>query len=180
MRAVCRRYCKNSEDAEDLLQEGFIKVFKNIDQYNWSGSFEGWMRRIFVGNTINYIKSKDYEIFSQHGDIDSFDLCLANDDNHDNELFFKSGQIEIEEEVSVDELIAMLQELPNGCRVIFNLYVIEEYSHKEIAELLHITEGTSKSQLSKARKMLQLHVSRYVAKKKDEKAKRANWYLRVI
>ena len=180
MRAVCRRYCKNTDDAEDQLQEGFIKVFKNIGQYDWKGSFEGWMRRVFVGNTINFIKSKDYRIFSQSGGIDLHEAVLVTEYDDESELFFKSDNIEIEEEVSVDELIAMLQELPNGCRVVFNLYVIEEYGHKEIAELLNITVGTSKSQLSKARKMLQACVSKYVAKKKKAEVKRSSWYLKVI
>ena len=180
MRAVCRRYCKNSEDAEDLLQEGFMKVFKNIGQYEWKGSFEGWMRRIFVGNTINYIKSKDYKVFSESGRVESQESFLASEFTDDSDLFFKADGIEIEDELSIDEMILMLQDLPNGCRVVFNLYVIEEYTHKEIAELINVTVGTSKSQLSKARKMLQERIEQYVSKKRAEKKKRENWYLKVI
>lgn len=137
---VCFRYCKNRDDAEDVLQEGFIKVFKHIHTFKFEGSFEGWVRRIMVNTAINFItiqKQKhlfdDIENISVHPESESTDAI---------------GQI------NEKDLLKILNLLPDGYRTVFNLYAIEGYSHKEIAEMLKITEGTSKSQLSKAKAYL--------------------------
>ncbi len=180
MRAVCRRYCKNTDDAEDLLQEGFMFVFKKIGQFKWKGSFEGWMRTVFIGKSVNYVKSKDFKVFNQSVEVDSDTFYHADEDDKERELFYKSENIEIEDELSIDELIAVLQELPNGYRVVFNLYAIEEYTHKEISKLLDITIGTSKSQLSKARKLLQMHLANYLAKKKESQRTNESRVLKVV
>jgi RNA polymerase sigma-70 factor (ECF subfamily) len=135
---VVKRYITNTSEAEDTLMEGFVKVFKKLSQYQGVGSFEGWVRKIMVNEALMSIrKTKDrYPV-----DIDAaFDLA------HPDETLMQLGLQEIE------DLIAFL---PKGYRTIFNLYAIEGYSHAEIALLLDISEGTSKSQLSRARAQLQ-------------------------
>jgi len=169
MRAICLRYCRNNFDAEDILQEGFIKVFTSIEQFKWKGSFEGWMRRIFIGCAVNYLKEKEFNMFRKSLEIDP--SKEGDFEEGDQELFFKSGDFEMEEKLSIETLVDILQKLPVGYRLIFNLYAIEEYTHKEISRMLNISTGTSKSQLSKARKYLQAHLYDHVQelkKKADE------------
>ncbi|MCH8331128.1 MAG: RNA polymerase sigma factor [Bacteroidetes bacterium] len=139
MFGVCLRYAPDYHTAEDLLQEGFIKVYKNIATYRSEGSFEGWLRRIFVNTAIeNFRKSVHmYPI----AEINGYDKETYHDD--------------VVSKITVDELLGLLQHLSVGYRTIFNLYAIEGYSHREIAEQLDISEGTSKSQLARARKLLQ-------------------------
>lgn len=141
---VCLRYSRSKTEAEDILQEGFIKVFKKIESYEGRGSFEGWLKRIMVNTAINHFKST--RKFQSHEDIDNNnDLTDGNDyddyvGNHGN---FKQ-----------EELMQMINDLPDGYRMVFNLYVFEGMSHKEIAEIMDFKESTSKSQLSKARRFL--------------------------
>ncbi|HRS53934.1 MAG TPA: sigma-70 family RNA polymerase sigma factor [Bacteroidales bacterium] len=140
MFGVCMRYAANKMEAEDILQEGFIKIFTNLSKYRGEGSFEGWIRRTMVNTAINhYYKNIK---FLQDIDIDEVDIVN----------FFDQDAIS---NLSEAELLKLIQELPEGYRMVFNLYVIEGYSHKEIAEQLGITENTSKSQLSRARAALQ-------------------------
>jgi RNA polymerase sigma factor (sigma-70 family) len=138
MLSVVKRYITNTSEAEDTLMEGFVKVFSKLDQYQGGGSFEGWIRKIMVNEALMSIrKNKDrYPV-----DIDvAFDLA------HPDETLMQLG---------IQEIESLIATLPTGYRTIFNLYAIEGYSHAEIALLLNISEGTSKSQLSRARALLQ-------------------------
>ena len=145
MFGVCLRYAPNKMEAEDILQEGFVKVFNNLKKFRGDGSFEGWIRRTMVNTAINHYR-RNVRYF-QDIDIDSVDI-------HD--TFDKDGISNLTEA----ELLKLVQELPEGYRMVFNLYVIEGYSHKEIGEQLNIAENTSKSQLSRARGVLQAKVKK--------------------
>ena len=138
MFAVCLRYAKNREAAEDILQEGFVKVYNNIDKFRAEGSFEGWVRRIVVNTAVEYYR-KSAKMF-----------MVTNIDDTNKELIWEETGNDLE----VEDLMKLVNSLSTGYRTIFNLYVIEGYSHKEIAEKLDINEGTSKSQLARARYML--------------------------
>ena len=140
MYAVCLRYASKRVSADDILQEAFIKVFKYLPTFNFSGSFEGWVRRIVVNTALDQIK-KYAEPF---GDIDEA--------SSDETLISVNDAIA---QLSSQELFALIQSLPEGKRMIFNLYAFEGYSLKEIAQLLGISVMTSKGQYSKAKKMLQ-------------------------
>ena len=136
--AICNRYTKSRFEAEDIFHEAFVKVFKNIGTWQ-GGSFEGWMRRIFVNTAINaYHQNKKY--------FDHVDASQAD--------YISSGNENIISSLATQELLDLVNQLPDGYKVIFNLHVVEGYSHPEIAELLNIAEGSSKSQLSKAKAYL--------------------------
>ncbi|HXH20213.1 MAG TPA: RNA polymerase sigma factor [Chitinophagales bacterium] len=139
MFSVCLRYAKDYHSAEDVLQEGFIKVFKYIPKFRREGSFEGWMRRIFINTSIEQLRKAVslYPIVDEEDKpIDILDETIFDDLDH-------------------QDLLNMIQSLSPGYRTVFNLYVIEGYSHHEIAKMLGINEGTSKSQLARARMLLQ-------------------------
>ncbi len=142
MFAICLRYTPDYHSAEDVLQNGFVKVFRNIHKFRGDGSFEGWMRRIFVNTSIEYYRKHHY----------LYPILEVNG----------SGFEEISNDVfsrfSTDEILQMIQTLSPGYRIVFNMFVIEGYSHKEISEILNISEGTSKSQLSRARSLLKKKV----------------------
>ncbi len=134
--AVCLKYSRNYVEAQDNLQDGFIIVFDKINQFNFKGSFEGWLKRVMVNNVLQQYRNVSF-------------LELVNDDIPD--------QVELElddESISLDYLLKIIQELPDRYRLVFNLYVIDGYSHKEIAEMLEITTGTTKSNLARARMIL--------------------------
>jgi RNA polymerase sigma-70 factor (ECF subfamily) len=140
MFGICLRYAKNQMEAEDVLQEGFIKVFRYLKDYRNDGSLEGWIRRTMVNTAINFYKKR---IKYQK------DLSLD-----------QTEPINTDEESAIDklsakELLELIRQLPDGYRMVFNLNVIEGYTHKEIGEMLNISENTSKSQLSRARNVLQ-------------------------
>nr|WP_278251840.1 sigma-70 family RNA polymerase sigma factor [Sabulibacter ruber] len=139
MMGVCLRYLKNEMDAEEVLINGFMKVFQHVNRFEQKGSFEGWVRRIMVNEALQQLRKQE----PMHLAIDKEHIHLASED------------ASADSDMSAEEMMDMLKELPAGYRAVFNLYAIEGYSHKEIAEMLNITEGTSKSQLSKARAMLQ-------------------------
>jgi RNA polymerase sigma-70 factor (ECF subfamily) len=147
MLGVCMRYCKNRIDAEDVMQDGFIKVFGQIHKFRGEGSFEGWIKRIMINAAIDNYQSNLKHAF--HEDVD--EITLSNDfaENVD-------GDDDLPDEMNIPhkKLMEMIQELPDGYRVVFNLYAIENFNHKEIATLLRISENTSKTQLLKARKAL--------------------------
>ena len=138
--SVCLRYGSNRETAEDLLQEGFIKVFSAIGSFEGSGSFEGWMRRIFVNTALEYLRKND--ILKESVEIDNTEVL-------------QEGDYSAIERISADELMELIAELPPGFRTVFNMFVIEGYSHKEIGDALGITESTSRSQLTRAKRLLQ-------------------------
>jgi len=140
MLGVCLRYAKNRMEAEDILQEGYIKVFKNLNTYKGEGSLEGWVRRIMVNTAINFYRASIKYVQS-----------LDDDEMNDKNL----PNVSMNDLLSTKELLKIIQELPEGYRVVFNLYAVEGYSHKEIAAILDVSESTSKSQLSRARVALQ-------------------------
>ncbi len=139
MMGVCLRYAKDVEEAEDVMQDAFIKIFNKIPVYEEKGSLEGWVRRIVVNTALDsYRKNKKHQ---QDVNADTVDYLLETK-NH------------IIAELSAQDLLVIINNLPEGYRIVFNLFAIEGYSHKEIAERLGITESTSKSQYSRAKKLL--------------------------
>ena len=148
MLGVCMRYCKNRIDAEDVMQDGFIKVFTQIHKFRSEGSFEGWIKRIMINAAIDNYQSNLKHSF--HEDVDEMDQSQVLTGNHEED------DDDLAEELNIprEKLMGMIQELPDGYRMVFNLYAIENYNHKDIASLLGISENTSKSQLMKARKAL--------------------------
>lgn len=142
MLSVCRQYIKDLQQAEDVMITAFMKVFTNLKYFEHKGSFEGWIRRIMINECISYIRVQKKVKFIE-------------DENYYEESFNN-----IESKFSVDDIQFLIDGLPDGYRMVFNLYAIEGYKHQEIAELLGINEGTSKSQLSHARKMLQTNITK--------------------
>ena len=144
MMSVCVRYVADRETARDLLQEGFIKLFTKIESYSGTGAFGGWVRRIFVTTALEYLRQND--ALKQSADIDEVGYHIEND------------EVSVLEKISADDLMACVAQLSDGYRTVFNLYAIEGYSHAEIADMLGISEGTSRSQFMRARKILQKSV----------------------
>ena len=138
MYAVCLRYCKDADDAQDLLQDGFVKIFKNLDKFRGEGSFEGWIRRIFVNTSIEHFR----KAVKKQSVSDS------------NEIIVEDPSWNALDNLAEKDIIKMIQELSPGYRQVFNMYVIEGYSHKDIGDILGINEGTSKSQLARAKGIL--------------------------
>jgi RNA polymerase sigma factor (sigma-70 family) len=136
---VCLRYAPGADDARDIMQDGFVKVFENIKKYEGRGAFEGWVRRIMVNTALATYRRRNM-LYIEHENYPESE----NSDFH-----------ALESNLSVKELLAVIQELSPQYRMVFNLYAVEGYSHKEIAEMLGISEGTSKSNLSRAREILQ-------------------------
>jgi RNA polymerase sigma-70 factor (ECF subfamily) len=139
---ICLRYSCDRPEAEDMLQDAFIKIFSHIWQYKFEGSFEGWIKRIVVNCALKTIQKKKTRFL----EISNHDAAAPHSDS-----FVLSS-------LSEDELIKMISSLPDGYRIVFNLYVMEGYSHDEIAEMLGIQAATSRSQLVKARKLLQKQI----------------------
>ena len=144
MMSVCVRYVTDRETARDLLQEGFIKLFTKIDSFTGAGAFGGWVRRIFVTTSLEYLRQND--ALKQSASIEEYGNYIENDD------------VTVLQKISADDLMACVAELSEGYRTVFNLYAIEGYSHAEIAEMLGISEATSRSQFMRARKILQKNV----------------------
>jgi RNA polymerase sigma-70 factor, ECF subfamily len=147
--SVCLRYCGNIQDAEDVLHEGFIKILRSIDSFRdrGNGSFEAWMRRIMVNTALNFLR--DHARERRFVDIDPITDIIDTTDEEDENLLQELAE-RIEPKVVMD----MICELPQGYRSVFNMYVFESFSHREIAQALNCSENTSKSQLSKARALL--------------------------
>jgi RNA polymerase sigma factor (sigma-70 family) len=145
MYGVCLRYAGSKEDAQDILHEGFLKIFEKIGQFEGRGSFEGWVRKIMVNTALEKFRNQ-YKLIRIQDDIKEVDT---------------SGSEDINENITASELLLMIRDLTPQYRMVFNLYAIEGYSHKEIAEKLNISEGTSKSNLSRARTILQEKVKHY-------------------
>jgi RNA polymerase sigma factor (sigma-70 family) len=137
MMAVCLRYSKSVQEAEDILQEGFVKVFQHIGHFRKQSSLETWITRIMVNTALNMHRKKLY-LFPM---VDVKDITIQE-------------QAEGLESLQFEELLDMIQSLPHGCQLIFNMYALEGYTHQEIAGLLGITEGTSKSQYARAKELL--------------------------
>ena len=140
MLVVCMRYVQNQAEAEDILQDAFIKIFQNLSKFRAESTLGSWIKRIVVNTAINQIRAGIH--FKDMSDVQEYENQVS--DN-------QSGI----ETIQFQELIEMIQKLPKGCRAVFNLFAIEGYKHHEIAEMLNITEGTSKSQYSRAKVILQ-------------------------
>jgi len=136
MFALCLRYASTREDAEDILQEGFVRVFRDLGQYSGKGNFEGWVRKVFVNTALQFLQKQKKEIAST--EWGNFEIAVEAEPFGDDEPPAKN-------------MIRLLQQMPPGFRTVFNLYVLEGYSHPEIAEILGISVGTSKSQLLRAK-----------------------------
>jgi RNA polymerase sigma-70 factor (ECF subfamily) len=149
MLGICVRYVNERETARDILQEGFIKVFTKIDSYSGSGSFDAWMRKVFVTTALEYLRS-----------IKSFKLNISLDNY--NETYEPTEEVDasVVNKLSADEILQCINGLPTGFRTIFNLYVIEGYSHAEIAKMLNIKESSSRSQFARARQLLQTKIQK--------------------
>lgn len=152
MRAICMRYTHDFQEAEDMVQEGFIKVFTKIDQYAGTGSFEGWLKRVFVNTTINHIKKNKNLFF--HYDISEINYSADGNTDSDEDYFSTKTNI-LDVDFSEEEILKIINRLPDGYRLVFNLFAVEQMNHKEIAEMLNISVSTSKSQLFRARKAIQ-------------------------
>jgi RNA polymerase sigma-70 factor (ECF subfamily) len=143
--SVCLKYSKNYAEAEDNLHDAFVTIFKKISQFKNIGSFEGWMKRITINTALQRYRS-----------VGVFDIV--------NENHIEEESIEIDEDsIKIDFLLRIIQELPNRYRLVFNLYALDDYSHKEIAEMLNISTGTSKSNLARARMILKEKIEVYKA-----------------
>ncbi|HLP11999.1 MAG TPA: RNA polymerase sigma factor [Flavobacteriales bacterium] len=139
MMGVCMRYMNNRDEAEDVLQDGFVKVFEKIGSFQSQGSFEGWIRRIFVNTALDSIRrNKEHNLLA---DIDQVGYALDSGYN-------------VESTLNAEELLNILNNIPTGYKVVFNMFVIEGYSHKEIAEELGVSESTSKTQFLRAKAYL--------------------------
>lgn len=138
MYGVCMRYVKNREDAEDVMIGGFFKAMTNIHQFKGNGSFQGWIRRIMVNESLMFLRKQHN--FRMTVEVSNIEI---------------KSQISVEDELSAQDILNLLEKLPTGYRTVFNLYVLEGYKHREIAELLGISINTSKSQLILAKKRMQ-------------------------
>lgn len=153
MYGVCLQYAGNEDDAKDIMQDAFIKVFKKIDQFSGKGSLEGWIRRIVVNTALERFRS-------------SIKLqSLDNEPAYEKEI----SDYGVEESMTAEEITVLIQELSPKYRMVFNLYAIEGYSHKEISNMLEITEGTSKSNLSRARGILQAKLASMYEKDRKQR-----------
>lgn len=148
--SVCLKYSRNYAEAEDNLHDSFMAIFKKIKQYNGKGSFEGWIKRITINTALQRYREKS--VFK-----------IVNEENIEDEL------VEIEDDdISIDYLLKIIQELPDRYRLVFNLYVLDGYSHKEVAEMLNINVGTSKSNLARARLILKEKIEDYKAREQSQ------------
>jgi RNA polymerase sigma factor (sigma-70 family) len=142
--AICLKYSRNYAEAEDNLQDGFLIIFDKIHQYNFKGSFEGWIKRIMINNVLQ-----------QYRKVSFLELTTEN--------ISEEPEVEIDDSISLEFLMKIIQELPDRYRLVFNLYVIDGYSHNDIAEMLDISTGTSKSNLSRARVILKEKIESHTA-----------------
>ena len=154
MYAVCLRYASSSDEAEDILQEGFIKIFKKLDSYRGDGSFEGWIRRIFVNTAIEHFRRRRY--------------LQPVSEKEENTI--EGKYLSVLDDLAEKDILELIKQLSPGYRTVFNMYVIEGYTHKEIGDMLGISEGTSKSQLSRAKVILQELVKQYIDQQNQARA----------
>lgn len=159
MRAICMRYLKSEEDALEVLNSAFLKVFSKIKEYKAKGSLEGWIKRIVINSSIDFIRSnKEYK--NKFILTNEFSLYASPEEEDLSSFSFSN----IDSHLSKDQLFELITELPPATRIVFNLYVIDDFSHKQISEQLKISEGTSKWHLSNARKILREKINQAVIK----------------
>jgi len=139
--SICRRYASNEGDAQDMMQEGFMAIFDSIGKYKFQGSFEGYIKRVFINTVLNYVRKNYKQLYK----TDSWNL-----ENHDTEITAVAIS-----NLNYEVLLKHIQTLPEGYRVVFNLYAIDGFKHKEISEILGIKESTSRSQYTRAKQILQ-------------------------
>ncbi len=164
---VCRRYVKDTKIAEDLLHDGFIKAIEKSDSYSGNGSIEGWLRRVVVNNVLEYLRNEKKTSFTDIGNVSLADEVEVEKNATDIKSIIKNSNF------SQEELLELIDQLPNHHKAVFNLHVIDNYAHKEIATLLNIEQSTSKSHLSRARKKIQQLLEEKVSEmKKGEENKR--------
>ena len=142
---ICLKYCRNHAEAQDTLHDAFIIIFNKISQYKSKGSFEGWLKRVTITTALQKYRSKGVFDIVNEEKIEDVSLAIE------------------EEQVSLDYMLKIIQELPDRYRLVFNLYILDGYSHKEIAEMLDISIGTSKSNLARARHILKEKIETYMA-----------------
>ncbi len=148
--SICLKYSRNYAEAEDNLQDAYITIFSKIGQFKHKGSFEGWLKRITVNTALQRYRS-----------VGVFDIV--------NEDQIEDVNVEVDDEaISIDYLLQIIQELPDRYRLVFNLYAMDDYSHKEIAKMLEISTGTSKSNLARARLILKDKIEKYKAKNNSQ------------
>jgi RNA polymerase sigma factor (sigma-70 family) len=155
MYAVCLRYASSSEEAEDILQEGFIKIFKKLGSFRSEGSFEGWIRRVFVNTAIEHFRRRRY-----------LQPVTEREENT-----IEGKYLSVLDDLAEKDILALVKQLSPGYRTVFNMYVVEGYTHKEIGDMLGISEGTSKSQLSRAKVILQDLVRTFLEQQNEVRAK---------
>ncbi|MBT8281798.1 MAG: sigma-70 family RNA polymerase sigma factor [Muriicola sp.] len=151
MLSVCRQYIKDNHFAEDVMISGFVKVFKGLNSFRSEGSFEGWIRRIMVREAITYLRKNQFVVYDSEKIETYIEAVLYN-----------------ESQLQVEEVQKLIDSLPDGYKTVFVLYAVEGYKHREIAELLQISESTSKSQLFKARQFLQQRINSLEIRKKTQ------------
>lgn len=146
---VCLRYAKNKAEAEDFLQDGFMQVFRDLRQFDAAkGSLQGWVRKVVVNKVLQHLRKKKLQFAG--ADVSDFSNHLPNNED-------------VLSMLSAKEIVQLIQQLPDGYRVVFNLFMVEGFSHQEIAEQLGVSESTSKSQLYKARQALQRSVTELIS-----------------
>lgn len=149
--SICLKYSRNYAEAEDNLQDAFVTIFKKIEQYKSKGSFEGWLKRITINTALQCYRTQGvFDIVNDHL-IEDVAITIEDEDN-----------------ISLDYLLKIIQELPDRYRLVFNLYVMDGYSHQDIAEMLKITTGTSKSNLARARQILKDKITDYKTRLKSQ------------
>ncbi len=153
MNAVCRRYVPNEEERKDIVQEGFIKVFQNIEKYRSDGPLEAWIRRIIVNTTLSYLRKHKPNDSEKTVDINQYQEShtLVDQEEEDNDSIYNA-------DFSKETLMGAIDSLPEKYRVVFNLHCIDDYSHKIIAELLSISEEGSRTRLKRAKEMLKTYL----------------------
>ena len=158
MMSTCYRYCSCSQDAEDIVQDGFIKVFDKIDSFDGNGSFEGWLKRVFVNMALDKIRKQKMQFLSSNeGDNEDYLIgSTEQEEMEENELLISIGR---------ENLVKAIQNLSPMYRAVFNLFVIEGFTHGEVAEILEVSEGTSKSNLFKAKKKLRKDIKKLLEAK---------------
>jgi RNA polymerase sigma factor (sigma-70 family) len=154
MLGVCLRYAKNRDEAKDILNEGFLKIFSNLRTFTSNGSFEGWVRRIIVNTAIDHLRKNRHEYLIVNT-VYANQVGISKVDEMDEDDIFRN--------IRQEDIIQAIQELSPAYRTVFNLYVMEEFTHKEIAEKLDISEGTSKSNLSKAKFNLKKNLAHFIS-----------------
>ena len=155
MYGVCLRYAGNAEEAQDILQDGFVKVFKKLSSFRGEGSFEGWIRRIFVNTAIEHFRRKRY----------------LQPVTEKEEATLEGNYLSVLDNLAEKDILDLVRQLSPGYRTVFNMYVVEGYTHKEIGEIMGISEGTSKSQLSRAKVILQEMVKDFIDKQPGYRSK---------